>query len=344
MTLGGLFTRSWNQLLLREINILPQEPVGPLRGYGGTARTYFGAPVDEGFRPIRLLPGYDQVLLAVNGKEDYSWSVSAEIQGTLRERLGFKTGYAYGRSYDRMSLTSVDLLSNFGLTPTHGDPNDPPLTPSKFDRPHKVVVALYGAPLPRLPDTEVSLLYTGESGLPFSYVYRGDLNGDGYPFAGPAFDGNNDLLYVPEAAIEIPSSIGTYTRMAAALLNDDCLRNARGRFLTRNGCRAPWQNRLDMGASQTLRAGGLEFRLQADLINVLNLLNSEWGLVQTIPPVAPLLAPKERIPGTADLLSEWAAGLLQYEEKGGRVSTPDPWSAVSPDSQWQAQLGVRVVF
>ena len=33
---------------------------------------------------------------------------------------------------------------------------------------------------PGLDDTQISLLYTGQSGLPFSYVYYGDINGDGY--------------------------------------------------------------------------------------------------------------------------------------------------------------------
>ena len=36
------------------------------------------------------------------------------------------------------------------------------------------MAALFGAPFGGLPDTEISLLYTGQSGLPFSYVYRGD--------------------------------------------------------------------------------------------------------------------------------------------------------------------------
>jgi hypothetical protein len=344
-SLGVIFSHSINQVLLRELNISPQDrALGPLRGYGGTDRTHFGVPTDDGFYPIRLLPGYQQVLLATNGNGDRSWSVSAELRGTIFSDLEVQAGYAYSRSYDRMSLASVDLISNFGFTPTHGDPNDPPLTPSNFDRPHKVVLALYGTPIPGLDGTEVSVLYTGESGLPFSYVYGSDLNGDGYPFLGPASDRNNDLLYTPLIASEVPSSYGTYTRLAAALETDPCLKTFKGTFVTRNGCRAPWQNRVDLRMAQNVTLRNTHFRFEADIINALNLVNDDWGLVKTIPAVSSLLAAYQRVPSTVELLSEWDAGILPFRDGKGKLVTPEPWSVASPASQWQAQVGVRVTF
>ena len=340
---GGIFTHSINQVLLRELNIFPQEEaLLSLRGYGGTSRTHFGVPTDDGFYPIRLLPGYDQVLLATNGDGDRSWSVSGEVRGAATDRMSFQMGYAYARSYDRMSLSSVDLISNFGFTPTHGDPNDPPLTPSNYDRPHKVVLALFGTPIPGLSNTEVALLYTGESGLPFSYVYRGDINGDGYPALGAAFDRNNDLLYVPEDAVGLPSGIGTTIRLAAALETDECLKKFRGHYITRNGCRAPWQSHLDLRLAHTEWFGGAEVRFEGDIINFLNLLNSDWGLVKTIPPVSSLLEPAGRVELVGELLSNWAAGLLPFRDPNGDLVTPEPWSVASPQSQWQAQFGLRV--
>lgn len=341
---GVIFSHSVNQILLRELNINPTLPVGPLRGYGGTARMYFGPPGNEGFAPIRLLPGYDQVLLVTNGGGDRSWSITAELRGALGPRLSFLAGYAYARSYDRMSLADVDLIADFGETPTHGDPNDPPLTPSNFDKPHKVVLSLWGTPFPRLPRTEVSLLYTGESGLPFSYVYRGDYNGDGYPGLGPAFDRNNDLIYVPMDPFEVPSGIGTSARLKGALETDPCLKRFQGAFLLRNRCRAPWQNRLDLRVAHNLRVRDAGIRVEADLANVLNLLNGGWGLVDTIDPVSPLLQPYERSPLTGELLSEWAGGLLPYRDDQGGLIAPKPWTVLSPASQWQAQLGVRVTL
>ncbi|HSG09687.1 MAG TPA: hypothetical protein VLA36_15100, partial [Longimicrobiales bacterium] len=341
----AIFSHSINQVLLREINISPQSDLlGPLRGYGGTARTHFGTASNDGFNPIRLLPDYEQVLLVTNGGGDRSYSVSAELRGSLTGRLAFQAGYAYARSYDRMSLASVDLVANYGQTPTHGDPNDPPLTPSNFDRPHKVVLAFFGTGIPGLADTEISLLYTGESGLPFSYVYAGDINGDGYPSLGAAFDRNNDLLYVPRDPFELPSGFGTSTRLKAALETDECLKKFIGQTMLRNHCRAPWQNRLDLRVAHTANVGDASLRVEADMINVLNLLNSNWGLAESIGPTSSMLKPLERNPLTGELLSEWAGGVLPFRNDTGDLVTPQPWSTVSPASQWQAQLGVRVTF
>jgi hypothetical protein len=88
--------------------------------------------------------------------------------------------------------------------------------------------------------------------------------------------------------------------------------------------------------------GGATLRFEGELINLLNLLNSDWGLLKTIPPVSSVLEPLERDPGTGELLADWAAGLLPFRNPNGKLVTPDPWSIASPGSQWQAQLGLRV--
>jgi hypothetical protein len=52
----------------------------------------------------------------------------------------------------------------------------------------------------------------------------------------------------------------------------------------------------------------------------------------------------ERIPITGELLSEWVAGLLPFRDGNGKLVTPEPWSIASPQSQWQAQFGLRVTL
>ena len=120
------------------------------------------------------------------------------------------------------------------------------------------------------------------------------------------------------------------------------MKKFRGAFITRNGCRAPWQNRLDLRLAHTKRIGGAEVRFEGDLINFLNLLSSDWGLVKTIPPVSSLLEPAGRVEVVGELLSNWAAGLLPFRDSNGDLVTPEPWSVASPQSQWQAQFGLRV--
>lgn len=349
LSTGVLFNKALNQIVLEELNLRgPSGNIGDVTGYGGNDRRYFGAPVATGLRPNRELAGYEQVLLARNESEDWGASLTVELKGNLTDRYAMQLGYSLAKSFDRMSLVATDMFSNFGLNATEFDPNSPQLEVSNFDRPHKIVASIYGAPFAGLEDTQISLLYIGQSGAPFSYVYRGDINGDGYPGVGGSFDRFNDLIYVPNQAGEIPTtgpaSVGL---IAAALDSDECLNRNRGKIIGRNACRSPWQNRLDMRVSQAVHMGGSEIRLEADLINVLNLINGDWGRVESIRSVVPIIEPVSRrqtLSGVGTLQSRWGGTVLSGQGDGGRLIVPDPWSVQTPDSQWQAQFGVRVTF
>lgn len=343
-SLGFLYNRAINQVALEELNLDGPSDTGPLDGYGNFERQYYGRQAPRGFVPNRELEGYEQVLLATNASDDWAFAFTAEMRGNLTERLAFQTGYSFAKSYDRMSLVSADMISNYGFNPTNFNPNSPQIITSNFDRPHKIVLSIYGAPFAGLDDTQLSLLYTGQSGLPFTYVYRGDLNGDGYPGLGPAFDRTNDAIYVPNDATEVPGSIAMWQLLGDALDNDACLQANRGTIMERNSCRAPWQNRLDLRLSHTLEALGAEVRFEGDLINVLNLMNRDWGNIESINPVVSLIEPLGRAEGSGVLQSAWAGAVLPQRDAGGTLRASDPWAIVTPDSQWQAQFGIRVTF
>ena len=346
-SVGFLFSHAREQVTVEEDNLDgPSRSLGPLEGYGGFQRPHYGDATDLGFAPNRRFRDFDHVLMVRNRGKDWTYSFTFEGRGQITDNLAFQAGYAYARSFDKQSLIEVDMISNFGFTATGGNPNDPLLRSSNFDRPHKFVAALYGRPVPGLA-TEIGLFYNGQSGLPFTYVYRGDLNGDGYPAAGPAFDRFNDALYVPEVASEVPASFLTTALLAHALKADLCLSENKGRMLDRNSCRAPWQHSLDLRVTHAIDVAGASVRLEADMINILSLLNPEWGRVQSIRGVVPLLEPVGRAPsfsGPGELYSRWSGGALPAEDEEGNIAAPEPWSVLTPASQWQAQLGFRITF
>ncbi len=350
ISLSGMFTHAIHQTVLEDLNIgSPSGSTGPLEGYGGGDRRIFGSQSADGFDRNPEYPKYTQVLVATNESRDFAFNVGAELRGSFADRFRYQVGYDYGRSFDQMSFAYNDMVSNFGFRPTSTDPNESQLRPSDFDRPHKIVVSLFGAPFPGLPRTEISLLYTGQSGAPFSYVYRGDLNGDGYPGLGNAFDRNNDLVFVPDTVTQLPAGPATWQVLSHAMENDGCLANNRGRILERNACRAPFQHRLDVRLSHTMSLGSADVRFEADVINFLNLLNERWGNIQTVRSTVSLIEPTGRVGGglgtsTGELRSQWAGGVLPSRDQEGRLTSSAPWTVLSPDSQWQAQFGVSVTF
>ena len=328
-SLGAIFSKALNQVGLEELNIEAAQPPFPGQ-LGGNERKGFNEKNNS----------YGQILLINNDGEDWTFSLSAELRGRLTERVRFQASYAFSRSWDRMSLQFADMQSNFGFNAVELGPNDTPLTNSVFDRPHKVVLSLFGAPIPSLPDTEVSLLYTGQSGLPFTYVYGFDANGDGYPAAGAAFERYNDPVHVPAEAGRLPGGIASQILYSKALRTDECLKKFAGTIVDRNACRAPWQSNLDLRLAHTLTLGTTQVRLEGDLVNVLNLMNGAWGHQRTIRSVAPLFDAG----GSPIQIVRWGGASLPTRDENGDIQLADPWDIRSPASQWQVQLGARVTF
>jgi hypothetical protein len=51
--------------------------------------------------------------------------------------------------------------------------------------------------------------------------------------------------------------------------------------MTRNSCRGPWMNVLDVSLRQPIRtARGQNVSVQLDIFNFANLLNDQWGIIR----------------------------------------------------------------
>ncbi len=343
-SLGVLFNRALNQVGLMDLNVEPGIPGSrgpdflgqPLVALAGDQRRYYRQIGDE----------YQHILAVTNEGDNWAVALTAELRGALTETVAFQLGYSYARTWDRTSLVYTDMVSNFGTNPAVADINDPPLTTSNFDRPHKLLLAVFGAPIRALPRTELSLFYSGQSGYPFTYVYRGDINGDGYPGRGGSADRFNDPLFVPEIFPVAPLSNVAYFAVIEALERDSCFGSERGRTLGRNECRAPWEHKLDMRLAQSFDMGSSVVRVEADLLNLLSLINAEWGRVEKTRPQVPLieLCELECNGFVAPFPGRWAGPLVPDADAVGGLAPIDPWTVVTPESQWRIQVGAKVTF
>ena len=380
LSLEGIYTRSVNQIAFRDLNIGPALPAGDRTeangftyGFGfGTRETFAdpgagsqfvdpppGEPPGERepiFHPRRVDPRFGQVIKIGDRPLNFSYALSARLRKQFGDRLSVDVGYAFNRSADVRSLSSLDAIANFGYTAVEGDPNDPKRQASLFDRPHRVVASATAA-LPELVGGgRLSVLYVGQSGRPYSYVYADDINGDAYPGYGRALDLANDLIFVTGGAFDFPG--GGRTPVSGILFEqlvaqEPCLQANRMRILHRNACRTPWSHQLDFRFSQPIPLGGAEVTVTLDVLNVLNLVNRDWGHVQTVNPVVRLLTVEDRIEDDFDLqnmlpepddpLRARYAGPLQTSDTGG-VRASVPYLPQIGASQWQAQFGIAIRF
>ena len=380
LSLEGIHTRAVNQTAFEDINIglpilesLQREADGYTHGFGYSRRVVFGNPgagneyVDPppGSPPVRRQPIFiprrwdetlGQVISIGNSARNFSYALSARLRKRFGDRLSVDVGYAFNRSADVRSLASLDAIQNFGYTAVERDPNNPTRQASLFDRPHRLVATATAALPASLGGGRLSLLYVGQSGRPYSYVYADDINADTYPGFGRALDLANDLIFVTEGLTDFPGGTSPVSGLLFEQLvaREPCLEESRSRIMHRNSCRTPWSNELDIRFSQPLRLGGAEVTLTLDVLNALNLMNREWGHVQTVNPVVRLLAVKDRVqdgdpsfggilPVDPNPLRARYAGPLERGDEGG-IRAAVPYVPQLGASQWQAQLGIAIRF
>ena len=124
-----------------------------------------------------------------------------------------------------------------------------------------------------------------------------------------------------------------YDSLANFIAGQSCLRNQRGQIMERNSCRNPWINRLDARLQKVVPTfAGQTMILSLDVFNLLNMIDSDWGLVkQTSAFEGQTLV---RLRGWDDLYNR---GI--YSLSLPIVNRVDPLASV-----WRIQLGGKYIW
>jgi hypothetical protein len=148
----------------------------------------------------------------------------------------------------------------------------------------------------------------------------------------------NDLLFVPANVSDVVVRGGTPEQLEAFIAGDEGLSANRGRIVPRNASRAPWTNQMDFRLALQIpfNSGKRSVELTADVLNVLNLFDSDWGTFeftanQNISPI--------RYAGI-----DAASGKPIYDIATLAAPTFTKFTLDDLRSRWQAMLGVRVRF
>jgi hypothetical protein len=294
-----------------------------------------------------------------NTSQGYSYSLSAQVRKQFSDGWSANIFYTYGRSYDLNSGLSSQAVSQWRFNHVRDNPNTAELSASLFDIPHRVAVAVskrfeYGGGYA----TTLSAFYELRSGRPFSYVYDGDLNADGQT--------ENDLIYVPRNANDqneillgrivsvgsgaarrdslVVASATTRQQLESYIARDENLNASRGSIMERFAAREPIVQQLDLRLAQEIPipfTDGHKIEITVDCINVLNLLNSEWGRVQSVSNNRDLLLRFEGMT-TSTMIKDAAIGdgvpIFSYTDK------KNPFGYDDLLSRYQIQVGVRYTF
>ncbi|RAP56271.1 TonB-dependent receptor [Oleiagrimonas sp. MCCC 1A03011] len=129
-------------------------------------------------------------------------------------------------------------------------------------------------------NTMVSAFYTGHSGLPYTWIFSGDVNGDGVSYEDP--------IYIPtlnDPKVSYGSASAKLVQQFQNYIDSDAyLAKHRGQIAGINEARMPWVNTMNMSFQQEVPGffKGNKGIIRLDIYNFLNLLNKKWGDVRYV--------------------------------------------------------------
>jgi len=245
------------------------------------AGTYDPTPEGSDIAAARVNEDLRTLYTQVSNGEARAYNLKLELQGNPTENLRLAGNYTFNYAYDNSSTECCTGNALLFDTPTAGNPNvlgDPGESlqgswgPSKTQRRHVVVMnAIWNLPA----GFQVSGIYRGQSGNPFTPSVNGDLNFDG--------EAENDRPFLPDphnlgaGGYEF-ASVGDRERYLGLLDDYQCLREAAGSIIGRNTCSNPWWHSVDVKVKKTFETvGDQSFDLILDMFNVLDGLGMGAG-------------------------------------------------------------------
>lgn len=257
-------------------------------------------------------------------------NISTKIEKNWDNGWYTNLAYSYLDARDVNSIEAEITGDAFAFNPVVGNANRDILSRSRYGDTHRII-GLASKQFKWFSEnapTTFTTFFEYARGGRFNYTYGGDINGDGSLL--------NDLLYVPTQS-EIGqmqfSGPGQGAAFNEYIEQDEYLSGRRGRYVERYGALAPWRGRWDVRILQDIPVseGGNTIQLSLDILNVGNLLSSQWGLVEqprNLQPVGVTVDPTTFVP--------------TYTFDPNLTDT----FTVNADllSRWQAQFGIRYTF
>jgi len=232
-------------------------------------RTFFGDPervvVESGSVPIsgsRLEPEFAGVYEVFSGLRSRAHELQLRLNGTLPyRRIDVSGSYTVGVAHDQSSFSTGNPQSGFVAPTTAGNPNRAEWGTGNNDRRHNLAVTLR---YPVRPWAQLVLNGRLQSGLPFTPLVGGDVNGDG---------ARNDRAYLfhplSSSDPEVAQGMQRVLDGASGRIRR-CMARQLQQIAERNSCRNPWMQTLDLRATlrPELPRAGRRLELSLDLSNV----------------------------------------------------------------------------
>jgi len=348
----AIFTKNLQEIYYQNVNFLP--PVGMSVGPGSrNVYTFSGTPANIPMRSTGANP-YTGVYILYNnpGKKGFSYNFSLSIDKAFRKGWSLNANWVYGNSVVNNETTSSQNNTQWNSIEVVNGRNFVTRSTSDFDLGHRFsgfASKKFNYAKNKLATT-ISLIYNGQQGAPFSYIYQNSMIGDN---GRSAF---GDLIYIPttfelQSMIFLSNTVNgiTYSQDQQRQLLDGYirgnkyLRKYRGQFAARNGDRLPYSHTVDLKVQQdfNIKTAKKSYTIQIsyNVSNFTNMLNRDWGRTYFLGFDQYSLIQFAGYVSAANLTPQYRFNPQQGKPWG--VSTS---SAPGLSARWISQLGIRLIF
>lgn len=299
-------------------------------------------PTVNGTQTNRINCSVTSAVVLKNQNVGRTYNASLTLERAFANGFYVKGATAYGTATNTVDAGSI-AFGSWNNNQHTGNPNDPGIgNAAGYQGRRSFLVASYTKDLFGFGNTSISAFLENFTLGTASYVFGGDLNGDGGT--------SNDLIYVPRDVSEMNfaqngafSPAQQATAWNAFIEQDPHLRNRRGQYALRGGVVLPNVTRMDVSVSQDIsrliagQKNSLQVRL--DILNFTNMFNSDWGVSQRVINNQPLIP-------TAPLTTGPTAGQARYTMRvvNGQLLSRTFQKNASINDVWRLQLGLRYSF
>ncbi len=289
----------------------------------GRRRVTTGGPTGSGF---------GDVLLLTNTDKGYANGITLGVSRPFKDNLAYSVSWTHGHSTEVSPITSSVAFSNYTNRASF-NPNEDVDSTSNTDIRDRIVASVTKRFnfVKNFPTT-LSLVYSGRIGHPYSWVFRGDANGDGIAF--------NDLLYVPTGPTDPKVTWASTAERDAffAFVDSTSLAKYKGSHPGRNSERSPWTDTFDLKFTQEIPIyRQVRGEMFLSILNLGNLLNDEWGRWVEVP-----FSYRRAVAAASSYNA--ATNTWAYTFNSGTLDGLPTVVGDFPASRWQVQGGVRVRF
>lgn len=283
----------------------------------------------------RRVASFGDVYRITNANEGRSSDFTLAVSRPMRSRWSANVAWTRGSATEVSPMTSSTAGSLF-TTRAVFNPNERTASTSNTQTRDKIVARFVREfEFIKKFKTTVGVTFEGRTGRTYSWVFSGDANGDGITF--------NDLFYMPAGPTDPKVRwVNAAERDAFfAFAASNGLSKYAGRVVPRNSEASPWQKTVDVSVTQQIPLyGRLRAEMFLELVNLANLLNKDWGIVEEVP-----FAYRRQVAGAIfDPAANGGQGQYAYVFNGNTLDGVPVVAGDNTTSRWQVKLGARVRF